>query len=618
MNVSPGSLRAWIPLPQAWRAHAISTPNSVLLETAGGLGDDHLSYLFTSPVTVLRAGSPSELLKLLEDIEDGTREGLYAAGQIDYEAAYALHDIRATLSRESVACFGIYRQPSVFDHRTGIATGPVLSNASTHSKLFARAAISHPQLQMTHEVYAEKFVAVQRFLAAGDTYQVNLTTRAEAEMLSSPLDLYECLIESQPVDFAAILHFGDSLTLSFSHELFFRLAARRIVARPMKGTAPRGLDAEDDARQREWLTRDEKNHAEHVMIVDLLRNDLGRICAPGSVCADDLFRVEPYPTLFQMTSKVSGELRPEIGFADVMHALFPSGSVTGAPKRRTIEIIRDLEDGPRGVYTGAIGFVSPTCDACFSVPIRTLSVRDGYVVMGVGGGIVADSTATSEYDECVLKTSFLEAAAMPPKLIETLLWNEGYPLIDLHIARLKSSAARLGFRCDTAEIRRALANSASEFKEDNRIRLLLSIDGGLEIDSAAIVGPRADLRVRVAARRIRSTDPFRQHKSTRRTTYDRELARARSEGFDEVLFLNERGELAEGAISNLFVEIDGRLSTPPLSSGALPGVYRQHLLNTRQDIVERVLRLDHLESASAVFLVNAVRGLRSVGTFQVE
>ncbi len=618
MNVSPGSLRAWIPLPQTWRAHAVLTPNSVLLETAGGLGEDHLSYLFTSPETVFRAGSPSQLLKLLEDIEDGTREGMYAAGQIDYESAYALHDIPATLPRESLACFGIYRQPAVFDHRTGVATGPVLPKAAARSEFDVRAPLTRPKLQITHEAYADRFAAIKRFLFAGDTYQVNFTTRVGAELLSSPLDLYECLIESQPVDFAAILHFGDSLTLSFSPELFFRVTDRHIVTRPMKGTAPRGLDAEDDARQREWLARDEKNHAEHVMIVDLLRNDLGRICAPGSIRADDLFRVEPYPTLFHMTSSVSGKLRYEVRLTDVMSAIFPSGSVTGAPKRRTIEIIRDLEDSPRGVYTGAIGVMQPTGDMCFSVPIRTLDVRSGLVQMGVGGGVVADSTADSEYDECVLKASFLEAAATAPKLIETLLWSEGYPLLDLHLARLGRSAAQLGFECDDAKIRSALAEAGSAFREDRRVRLLFSTDGGVEIVTSAVVDPRSDLRVRIAARRILSTDPLRQYKTTRRVLYDRELERARNDGFDEILFLNERGELVEGAISNLFVEIDGLLWTPAPSSGALPGVYRQHLLSTRQDMVERILHLDDLKCATALWLGNAVRGLRSVGTVQVE
>jgi para-aminobenzoate synthetase/4-amino-4-deoxychorismate lyase len=622
MNVVPGARPPWFPLPPLWRGHAISTAGAVLLETAGGLGPDHISYLFAAPEVVLRASSAAELLTLLDDIEATARDGFYIAGRIDYEAGYALHNISSNAPSQPLACFGVYRQALRFDHHTGTATGPALPDTGTHAPPNARPLLSAPHLQIDREAYAEKFAAVQRLLAAGDTYQVNFTSRVEADLLGSPLELYEALIEAQPVDYAAILHFDDTLTLSFSPELFFHIepdsGGRRIVTRPMKGTAPRGSTPAADAAQREWLAHDEKNHAEHVMIVDLLRNDLGRICVPGSVRAEDLFRIEPYPTLFQMTSTISGALNSGAGFKDVIRALFPSGSVTGAPKRRTMEIIRDLEDAPRGVYTGAIGFLAPGGDACFSVPIRTLNLRDNAISMGVGGGVVADSIAAAEYDECLLKASFLSKAATAPRLIETILWNDGFPLLELHLSRLRNSAAQLGFECDTAKIHAALNTLQLQSAREIRVRLLLSIDGEIEITSGEITGPRSNLRVRIAARRILSTDPWRQHKITRRTLYDREFAQARAADFDEVLFLNERDELVEGAISNLFVEIAGQFCTPPLTAGALPGVYRQHLMDTRPNVVERTLRLEDLASASTIYLCNAVRGLRSVGSLHFD
>jgi len=622
MNVLPGARPAWYPLPPLWRDHAIRTPGTVLLETAGGLGSDHISYLFTAPELMLRASTGAELLSLLDDIKGKANGGFYIAGRIDYEAGYALHDIPPDTPSRVIACFGIYREPLRFDHHTGEATGPALPTDDKLPVASANPLLSTPQLQIDREAYASKFAEVQRLLAAGDTYQVNLTTRVTADLLGSPLGLYKALIEAQPVDYAAILHVDESLTLSFSPELFFRIeptaSSRRIITRPMKGTAPRGNTPAADATQREWLAHDEKNHAEHVMIVDLLRNDLGRICAPGSVRTDDLFRIETYPTLFQMTSTVSGSLNPTASFKDVVRALFPSGSVTGAPKRRTMEIIHTLEDAPRGVYTGAIGFLAPTGDACFSVPIRTLDLRGNRISMGVGGGIVADSAAASEYDECLLKASFLSKAATAPCLIETLLWDNGFPLLELHIARLRNSAADLGFKCDIEKIRATLAALPLPPIEQRRVRLLLSADGHYDIEPGEITGPSGDLRVRIAARRILSTDPWRAHKTTRRAVYDREFAQARASGSHEVLFMNERDELAEGAISNLFIEIAGQLYTPPLSAGALPGVFREHLMKTRANVTERTLRIEDLALASTIYLGNAVRDLRSVGSLHFE
>ena len=274
MNVTTGSRPPWYPLPPAWRAHAVQTSGSVLLETAGGLGSDRTSYLFTSPKKILRATSAPELIALLDDIEAATQDGLYAAGTIDYEAGYALLNIPAATPPQPLACFGLYAEPLRFDHHTGIATGPTLPSLDTITPLNAEPLLSPPSLQIDRETYAEKFATVQHFLSAGDTYQVNLTTRVEAELLGSPLALYALLIESQPVDYASIIHFDDSLTLSFSPELFFRVESGRIVTRPMKGTAPRGVTPAEDARQNAWLASDEKTRAEHVLIVDLLRRDV--------------------------------------------------------------------------------------------------------------------------------------------------------------------------------------------------------------------------------------------------------------------------------------------------------------------------------------------------------
>jgi para-aminobenzoate synthetase/4-amino-4-deoxychorismate lyase len=382
----------------------------------------------------------------------------------------------------------------------------------------------------------------------------------------------------------------------------------------MKGTMPRGLDSTEDAQAALRLQRDEKNRAEHVMIVDLLRNDLGRICTTGSVHVDDLFSVERYETLLQMTSTISGTLRPATSFYDIFRAMFPCGSITGAPKIRTMQIIRELEAHPRGVYTGAIGFIAPNRSATFSVAIRTLVLHDNHARMGVGGGIVADSIPEDEHRECLLKASFLTRPLQTFELIETMLWDQQYHRLSLHLDRLESSSTYFDFLYDRTAIEAQLRAFAHflDPRQRHRVRLLLARPGILTLTSQPLPAELPTVSVRLSPHRVTSTDPFLRHKTTRRHFYDQQLAAARADGFDEVIFLNERGELTEGAISNLFVERAGKLLTPPLASGVLPGVMRRHLLETLPGIEERILTLADLQPPNTLWLCNSVRGLRKV------
>jgi para-aminobenzoate synthetase/4-amino-4-deoxychorismate lyase len=425
--------------------------------------------------------------------------------------------------------------------------------------------------------------------------------------------------------------------LSFSPELFFRIDpsgpasefVRRIVTRPMKGTARRGRTTREDLEIAEWLRNDPKNRSENVMIVDLLRNDLGRVARTGTVHADRLFDVERYATLWQMTSTVSAELRPEVGFHEILRALFPSGSVTGAPKVRAMQLLAELEDAPRGVYTGAIGFFSPQ-QTVFNVAIRTLEFEDGRGTMGAGSGIVIDSDPADEYRECLLKASFLTGPAyrtteprvqQPEKmfLIETMLWNGAYPFIELHLDRLTDSAEYFGFACDRAAVRTALEQHAQQFAESapRKVRLLMiDPDGTVGIGSEPLPpnpDPNRVARVYVSPHCTDPANPTLYHKTTQRPVlYVLEYLKAQRGGLDDVLFLNLRGEVTEGAISNVFVEKDGRWTTPPIECGLLAGVFRRHLLATRPEIEERVLFLNDLREADGVYIANAVRGLRRV------
>jgi para-aminobenzoate synthetase/4-amino-4-deoxychorismate lyase len=356
------------------------------------------------------------------------------------------------------------------------------------------------------------------------------------------------------------------------------------------------------------------------MIVDLLRNDLGRICATGSVHVEDLFSVERYETLLQMTSTISGTLRPGVLFHDIFRAMFPCGSITGAPKIRTMQIIRELEPNPRGIYTGAIGFIAPNRSAVFNVAIRTLLMKDGNVHMGVGGGIVADSIPEDEHRECLLKASFLTRAHHPFQLIETMLWDQEYRLLSLHLDRLQSSASYFNFVFDRSTIQSQLHELARPFVATARhkVRLLLHPDGALTLSNSPLLEEPSTLRVKLSPHSTSSTDAFLRHKTTQRQFYDQQYAAARADGFDEVIFTNEKGEVTEGAISNLFIEQSGKLITPPLTSGVLPGIMRRHLLETRATAEERIITLEDLRAADAILLCNSVRGLRTATSLSLD
>jgi para-aminobenzoate synthetase/4-amino-4-deoxychorismate lyase len=386
----------------------------------------------------------------------------------------------------------------------------------------------------------------------------------------------------------------------------------------MKGTAPRGRTTTEDTARADWLRNDPKNRSENVMIVDLLRNDLGRICAFGTVHASNLFAVECYPTLWQMTSTITGELRPEVNFQQIFRALFPCGSITGAPKVRAMQLLATLEDQPRGVYTGAIGFFSRE-KTVFSVAIRTLELDGDEGKMGVGSGIVIDSDAAGEFRECLLKAEFLTRSTqfLPEhfSLIETMLWNGGHPLLTLHLDRLEDSARYFAYPCDRAAIQAAIEAHASEFSTNTngssrKVRLLLHSDGTFHITDELLRDSPTPARVRIAPQRIEQSDPMYFHKSTHRPLYAEALKATIQAGYDDVIFLNLRGEVTEGALHNIFIEKDGQLFTPPVECGLLPGVHRRHILDTHPKADEKLIHLDDLRNADRVYLCNAVRGLR--------
>jgi len=619
-------MHRWHPLPQPIYSLVEQTPGTVLLESAPS-GGSSISRLFLSPESILIARDAPELDALFERVESAVRSGSFAAGYFAYECGSCFEpkaSMRLALAGQPLAWFGVYPRSHLFDHEVGAfldGEPAELAQAGSARELFI-ADVADLQLGLGADDYASRIEAIHELIRAGDVYQLNFTFPMRFRVEGTAAGLYANLRQRQPVDYGAYLHCDTGpQILSFSPELFFRIDAtsdpKRIVTRPMKGTAPRGRTNAEDRGIAQWLRSDAKNRSENVMIVDLLRNDLGRLCEFGSVRVDELFALERHPSLWQMTSTISGDLRPGVGYRDLFRALFPSGSVTGAPKVRAMQLLAQLEEEPRGIYTGAIGFFSPE-QTVFNVAIRTVEVNGEDGRMGVGSGIVIDSIAADEFRECALKASFLTHAPEPFKLIETMLWAGEYSLLELHLDRLQDSAEYFGYPCDRVAVRAALMRAAEGFAvgSPHRVRLTLAADGGLCIEDGPLgrcpEDPAEPLRVYIASQRTDAANRFLFHKTTNRAVYVETYNAARRTGYADALFLNCDGQVTEGSVSNIFIERDGRWFTPPVECGILPGIYRRHLLAMRREIEERVLTLDDLKAADRVYISNAVNGLRRV------
>jgi len=464
----------------------------------------------------------------------------------------------------------------------------------------------HPTL--TCGEYEDALCAIHQAIAAGEVYQVNYTFRLRAPFSGDLLPLFWQLYARQPVPYAAYIDTGAHAIASLSPELFFALEGERITTRPMKGTAPRGLTLADDIQQAERLTRCPKNRAENLMIVDMARNDLGRIARIGSVRVPRLFEAERYATLWQMTSTVVA--CTDAPLPEIFRALFPAASITGAPKIRATHVIHALERAPRGVYTGAVGVALPNRRAQFNVAIRTLhhDKATEQLEYGVGSGVVWDSEQVAEYAECLAKAQVLFAPRPEFELLETLLWRRGrgYFLLEAHLQRLCDSARYFGFAVDADAVRRQLLTVAERFTAPRyRVRLRVNRHGEAHAEYAPLSPERRVWRVALAHEPVDPREVFLYHKTTHRQVYER--ARAQHPDCDDVILWNTRGEITESTLANVVVRLDGRYCTPPVECGLLAGVYRGHLVQ-RGLLHERVLTPEDLRRAEAVYLINSVRG----------
>jgi para-aminobenzoate synthetase/4-amino-4-deoxychorismate lyase len=590
----------------------VHDPADIVVLLDDSLDRNGVCTLFRAPVEVVHCDAPVDVEPCLARVTEGVEAGLFAAGFFAYELGYVLEPrLEPLLPADR-------HLPLIW---MGLFEAAERLPAAEAGRWIDRNAgggwaISEPRPTLDRPAYDRAFARVRDFIAAGDVYQINLTFKYRFAFEGDPLALYRELRRRQPVAHGGFVAASGFQILSLSPELFVRIADGRIEARPMKGTAGRGPTTARDTEVRRWLAADPKSRAENLMIVDLLRNDLGRIAAVGSVRVTDLFTVESFPTVHQMTSGITARLRPGIGVAEIVRRLFPSGSVTGAPKIRAMEIIRDLELEPRGVYTGAIGMIAPGGRLAFNVAIRTLTLTGRTGELGVGGGLLHDSDVDAEYEECRLKARFLTEPRPVFSLIETMRWDRdrGYALLDRHLARFADSADYFGFVLDLHRLRAALRDQETRMPDDCcRVRVELDAAGVFRIgaeplDPAATADGIVFVLSPVA---VRSDDPFLYHKTSHRPLYGRERARlAAATGCDEVIFVNERGELTEGTWTNLFVECGGRLATPALSCGLLDGTLRRELLETEPERVrEAILRPADLVHAERIFLGNSVRGL---------
>ncbi len=590
-------------------APAALSETFVLLDNNSGGGAP--SLLFTDPIEIIAAETPEEVPAALDRLDAAVKSGLHAAGFFAYELGYVLEPRLSALMPQNrnvpLIWLGLYKSP------VEMTPAEVEHWLATHTRS-GTYSFTDVTLAWDDAFYQERFAEVQEKIRAGDIYQLNMTFKARFRLSGSPLTFFLDLRQKQRVAYGGIVDTGKVTVLSASPELFIEQEGRQIATRPMKGTAPRAGTLEADALARRQLAEDVKQRAENLMIVDLMRNDIGRIAEIGSVSVTDLFTVETFQTLHQMTSGVQATLTEGIGMADLLRGIFPPGSVIGAPKIRAMELIAALETEPRGVYCGAIGHVSPKGSALFNVAIRTAVVfRDAVGEMGIGSGIVFDSQGSKEYAECLLKMKFLTDPVKPFELIETMLFEpgSGFALLERHIERLKTSAHYFAYACDEAAVRQALRDAVAGRSERLRVRLLLSEPGTITVTTTPLPAPEANavMRFVVSPTRLDSADIFLFHKTTRRDLYDREWQHyAESAGADEVIYLNERDELCEGSRTTIFLERDGRLLTPALAAGLLPGTLRAELIAEGR-AVEEVLGLEDLQTADAVYLGNSVRGL---------
>jgi len=600
-----------------------------LLDDSDASASHPASRLYTDLQQEIICTKAAEFPAMMAQMQAALQQGLFGVAVMSYELGVALQGLELAKTSPQPSRILLYKSCQKMSRDQ--VSDWLLEQIQSNDNEIAGIAGLIPSVNENE--FTQAINRIQHYIAAGDTYQVNYTFRFHFNTYGSICALYKRLRERQSVPYGGLILLPDGCAiLSLSPELFIRHQHGHLYARPMKGTAAASdlndveINAQINLQRSEQLSADIKNRAENVMIVDLLRNDLSRVAKLGSVQVPHLFDVQRFNSVLQMTSSITAELRNDVDLAGLIRAIYPCGSITGAPKYRTMQIIQELETEARGIYTGAIGWFDPMSathtipDFCLSVPIRTLYLqapekngnRGG--VMGVGAGIVFDSVATDEYQESLLKARFLTGLPAQFSLFETMYATRenGCRYLDRHLHRITNSLRYFGIGFNLSEIKKQLNLSCLGLAPDTPSRLKLTVDGTgkIHILTAALAAINTPVNVLLAASRQQSHSLWLQHKTTLRSEYDLAWQTAEQQGAFDMLFCNERGELTEGGRSNLLVKIDGQWITPPLSAGVLPGVMRSALLDDPAwKLTERNISIEQLMQAEEIALCNALRGV---------
>ena len=550
-------------------------------------------YTFTQPIKELKTRDLAEVADLLAQVESYQEQGYYVVGYVSYEAAPAFEKKLAVHKLPLLGEYLLY-----FTVHDRVETSPI-------PLTYEEVDLPSNWQEVTSAADYEKAISqIHHHLRQGDTYQVNYTVQLKQDLSANPFAIYNRMVVEQEAGYNAYVEHDEMAVISLSPELFFEQNDRELTTRPMKGTTKRGLTDDEDLKEAAWLEQDPKNRSENMMIVDLLRNDMNRISEVGSEHVERLCQVEQYSTVWQMTSTIKSQLREDVDLVVIFRSLFPCGSITGAPKIATMEIIKDLEPQPRGVYCGTIGLLLPNGRRIFNVAIRTIQLHKGQAIYGVGGGITWDSTWESEYREVHQKAAVLYRKQARFKLITTGRVSQKSLLFeDQHLERLTKASRYFAYPFDLEELRQKIEEEcqACDSHQDYRLRISLSKSGEMEV-SRQILAPLSPsfCKAKLCLQEADLQTPFTYFKTTHRPHL--------SLGEQEIIYHNVAGELLETSIGNLVLKIAGKLYTPPTSLGILPGIYRQHLLETGQ-VKEKIMTLADLNQAEAIYGCNAVRGL---------
>ncbi|HKI79223.1 MAG TPA: aminodeoxychorismate synthase component I [Ignavibacteriaceae bacterium] len=562
------------------------------------------SFFFKKPLKTINSNSVKSFDKKLSEFEKSISGRTSGYCLINYEAGYSLEKRLHNLLDKEVELFKgfVFKNTEISEFK---------SSSVIFDKIRSDFNISNFRLNTTKRKYKKAIKEIKKHISEGDTYQVNFTVKGKFKLEGDIISFFKSLVFNQSAKYTAFISTGDKIIISISPELFFEQNERKILTRPMKGTISRGINQINDLQKKKELQNSKKNLAENVMIVDLLRNDFGRICEFGTVKTEQLFDIEKYESLYQMISTVKGNLRKEIKLPEIIKNIFPCGSITGAPKIRTMEIINELETGKRGTYTGGVGIVTKD-KTVFNVAIRTIEIsKSGNGEIGLGSGIVWDSDPEEEYEETILKSRFLTEPLKEFQLFETMRFEKGrIKNLDEHLNRLKESADHFRFNFNSKSVLKKITKQISKLipEEKKRIKVTLNKQGKANIEIFEYPVIPSKVKIAVSNKRISSTNKFQYFKTTNRQLYRAERTKYSKKGCFDVIFLNERGEIAEGGITNIFIRKGRNWLTPPILSGVLNGIERESFINVHKNVKEKEIYLRDLKSADEIILTNSLRG----------